>query len=63
MIISQLVVNLLTMIQILTSCKKFSMLWNPFIKKDCWSVKVQADFGYFQGGEFVILAHVLSVPI
>jgi hypothetical protein len=47
---TQLIVNLLIVIEIVVSCKKFEMLWNFLITAECWSPKVQAYMGFFQGG-------------
>lgn len=57
-IITQLLVNILTMVEILISCKKFEMLWNVDVKPECWSPKVQAYMGYFQGGQIMSTLHI-----
>jgi hypothetical protein len=51
-IVSQLVVNLGTMIEVLVSCERFEQLWDFRIHGRCWSPKIQAYLGFFQGGEY-----------
>ena len=51
-IISQLVVNIGTMIEVFASCSKFAMLWDRTIEGRCWSPKIQAYTGFFQGGKY-----------
>jgi hypothetical protein len=49
-ILTQWLVNIVTMIEILVSCKEFQMLWNTNMKHTCLSPMIQANLGYFQGG-------------
>lgn len=49
-IASQLFVNVGTMIEVLISCENFAMLWDRTIQGRCWSLKIQAYVGFFQGG-------------
>lgn len=49
-IITQWLVNLATMIEILVSCEQYQMLWNTNMKQNCVSPMVQTYIGYFQGG-------------
>ena len=51
-IISQLVVNLATLIEVIISCDQYAMLWDKNIKGRCWSPMIQAYLGFFQGGNF-----------
>lgn len=48
-IITQLIVNLATVIQILIQCEHVSSLWDSRVKGRCWSPKIQAATGFFQG--------------
>ena len=52
-IVTQMVVNLATMIEVLISCERYSHLWNPQEKGRCWSPLIQVYFGLFQGGKVV----------
>lgn len=49
-IASQILVNVGTMIEVLISCESFAMLWDRTIQGRCWSLKIQAYVGFFQGG-------------
>lgn len=59
-ILTQWMVNLVTMVEILVSCRKFEMLWDPSIHHRCLSPIVQAYIGYFQGGSF---QHFFSLSV
>lgn len=34
-------------------CRPLERLWKPEVEGVCWDPSVQAEFGYFQGGELV----------
>jgi hypothetical protein len=51
-IATQLVVNLGTMVEVLVSCERFEQLWDFRMHGRCWSPKIQAYLGFFQGGEY-----------
>lgn len=47
--VSQLVINIGTMIEVLISCEHLAQLWDFRLQGRCWSPKVQAYLGFFQG--------------
>ena len=49
-IATQLIVNLGTMVEVLISCENFAQLWDHTMKGRCWSPRIQAYIGFFQGG-------------
>lgn len=63
-IISQFVANSLCFIFILVQCKPIELLWNKSLEGECWDLKFQEYFGYFDGGEcFVCLfRHSKVIP-
>lgn len=50
MIITQILVNGMTILLILIQCDHIAMLWDHRIPGHCWSTKVQTYSGFFQGG-------------
>jgi len=50
--VSQLVINIGTMIEVLISCEHLAQLWDFRLQGRCWSPKVQAYLGFFQGGQW-----------
>lgn len=47
----QLIVNSIFIIILFVQCPGHqSAIWEHSDKQKCWSTKVQADYGYFQGG-------------
>jgi hypothetical protein len=58
-ILTQLLVNIGTMIEVLISCQHYAMLWDHRIQGRCWSPKVQAYVGFFQGGT-LSLSHLTT---
>lgn len=58
-IITQLIVNLGTMVEVLISCEDFAQLWDHNLTGRCWSPRIQAYTGFFQGGMLAYLADEL----
>ena len=59
-IISQFVVNVGTLVEVSASCVRFAALWDPSVGGRCWSPRIQANVGFFQGG---MLCHNFGVQL
>lgn len=61
-IVSQLIINLGTMVEVLISCEHFAQLWDSRLHGRCWSPKIQAYLGFFQGGKSTRFSSLCSHP-
>ena len=61
-IASQLIINLGTMIEDLISWEHFAQLWDFRLHGRCWSPKIQAYLGFFQGGKSICFSSLCSPP-
>jgi len=59
--ITQFVINSLTFIFILVQCKPIQALWDHSIKGDCWDLRVQEYFGFFQGSFNSVTDFILAI--
>jgi hypothetical protein len=50
-IVTQFLANSFCFIFILVQCKPVQLLWNKNLEGECWDLKAQEYFGYFDGGE------------
>ena len=55
-IVTVFITNSLALIFTFVQCNPVQALWNPTIPANCWDPSVQADYNYFNGGNFLILS-------
>ncbi|CAI6277648.1 unnamed protein product [Periconia digitata] len=48
-LVTQMLVNVLCFSMILAQCKPVALLWDKSLEGECWDLRAQEYFGYFQG--------------
>jgi hypothetical protein len=55
-----LVVNLIYSFTTLLQCRPIDKFWDSSVEGECWSISVQHNMGYFQGGMLLVSLDILG---